>query len=1324
MAGSYNTFAAPPAANADYKTTAEDFPIAFNPLINDWDPDNDIDPSSVKIILSPLNGLASVNLTNGHITYVPSLNFYGYDTLQYEVCDLTGSCSSAYIYMTITSVNDPPVANADTVSIPENTSVTISPLSNDTDPENNINPASLNVIFGPFHGSYTINSSTGEITYAPDANYNGSDNIKYFIADSGGAVASNLIYITVTPVNRPPITKSDYVVINEDSPSITASPLTNDQDSDSNIDTSTLIISGPSNGIAAINGGIVTYTSNPNFNGLDTIYYTICDLGGLCASDTIFITVNPVNDAPTVNSDTVYVNENSSVIIDELNNDTDSENNINPSSVIIMQGPVHGTTIIDPLTGQITYEPDINYNGNDAIHYAVGDSIGLFGNNIIFIVVTPVNYAPITKTDYTTVNEDNSSVTGSPLGNDTDPDNNIDSSSLSIIGPSNGIAVVVSGGYITYAPNPNFNGTDTIYYTICDLGGLCASDTIIITINPINDAPITNSDTVYISENTLTTLYPLLNDIDIESSLDTSTLTIVLKAQNGKAQADTGVINYLPNPDYIGRDTIVYAVCDLGLPLPVKCSMDTIFIVVIPGNSYPRANVDSIITNEDTPVDIYPLANDTDPNNNIDQASLVITAGPMHGAATYDALTGIITYKPDPNFHGWDGFIYKINDTGSPVLYSYDTVFIQVLSVNDAPIANADTLIITEDTAFVAINPTMNDSDPDFNAIFISVIGSPTNGIFNLIGTNIIYTPFPNFYGNDTIIYQLCDLGTPSLCTIDTLFITVLSINDAPFSKSISITVAEDGIVQGSLFNIVSDVENNMDTASYVLLSGPLNGNASFDVATGIFSYEPNADFYGSDTLVYQICDAEIPSLCTINTIYITVLPVNDAPVILDAPGGTPMDTLFISISEDMSVNTCLDVIDVDFNLVDVVAGVSYTGNAIVTVAPTGDTCFTYTPYPNFNGLDLAGVLVCDGKAGCDTLYVIVQVNPVNDAPIAVDDAGNVLPNATITIDAQLNDIEVDGNPLTTTYATANNGSVVILNGDSLSYTPNPEFCGVDTITYTVCDVLGLCDQAIIVINVSYPDEDGDKIPDNVETVALDHDNDGTLNYLDIDSDNDGIPDAVEGGVADICVPAVIIDTDNDTKFDYLDSDSDADGIPDYYEAMGINSKPIDNDADGDGIDDVFDSDQGGVGLAYNPIDTDSDGLPDYRDPDSDGDTKLDIYEGTADCDDDGIPNYMDNDDECTMLTLPEAYSPNGDGVNDKFELVGIEAYAENEIIIFNRWGSEVYRKKGYANDWDGKASNAMGIITEEELPAGSYFYILKLGPGFETLKGHVYLQR
>ena len=94
-----------------------------------------------------------------------------------------------------------------------------------------------------------------------------------------------------------------------------------------------------------------------------------------------------------------------------------------------------------------------------------------------------------------------------------------------------------------------------------------------------------------------------------------------------------------------------------------------------------------------------------------------------------------------------------------------------------------------------------------------------------------------------------------------------------------------------------------------------------------------------------------------------------------------------------------------------------------------------------------------------------------------------------------------------------------------------------------------------------------------------------------------------------------------------------------------------------------------------------------------------------------------------TDFFIPEGFSPNGDGINDDFVIRGISNFPDNKFDIFNRWGNKVFEANPYKSTWDGKATKGIRV-GGDELPVGTYFYILDLGDGTPVYKGTIYLNR
>ncbi len=321
-------------------------------------------------------------------------------------------------------------------------------------------------------------------------------------------------------------------------------------------------------------------------------------------------------------------------------------------------------------------------------------------------------------------------------------------------------------------------------------------------------------------------------------------------------------------------------------------------------------------------------------------------------------------------------------------------------------------------------------------------------------------------------------------------------------------------------------------------------------------------------------------------------------------------------------------------------------GGATNTSAPCTGTCHSWNSnFGNVRTLNTWWVTHYDRDTVSFTLYY-------DCAPVAVNDSVIISRNIISIFDVQNNDNDVDNDALTTTIISGpQNGLAVLLNNDSILYTPTLNYIGYDSIVYSICDggspFPNYCDTAKVLI---YIECDDDGIIAAIEGTA-DTDGDGVDDVCDIDSDNDGITDAVEG----------IADIDGDGIPNFKDLDSDNDGIPDALEANVGVAPPGYNigtgrisgiDTDGDGLVDAVDE---APAVAYglgsisnlNNFDFDADGLSAPYDLDSDNDGLLDIYEGGGvDNDDNGrVDNFVDGngDGYSDLLTINPYVLTNSD---------------------------------------------------------------------------------
>ncbi len=541
--GNYNNAGsscnAPPVAVSDPVTTTEDGAITFNPLTNDTDPNNNINPASVMVVAASPNGVAGINPVTGEITFTPNANFNGTTTFTYSVCDLGTPvyCDTATVTVTVTAVNDAPVANNDTQTTPEDAPVTINVLANDTDVDGTLVPGTIDLdpatpgvqttftVAG--QGTFTVDPVTGVVTFTPVANFTGTTTpVTYQVCDNGTPLPAQCddatITVTVTAVNDAPVANNDTQTTPEDAP-VTINVLANDTDVDGTLVPGTIDLDPATPGVqttftVAGQGtftvdpvtGVVTFTPVANFTGTTTpVTYQVCDNGtplpAQCDDATITVTVTAVNDAPVANNDTQTTPEDAPVTINILANDTDVDGTLVPGTIDLDPATPgvqttftvagQGTFTVDPVTGVVTFTPVANFNGTTTpVTYQVCDNgtplPAQCDDATITVTVTPANDVPTITQGPVTTNED-APVVICPTVGDSDMGDVLTVSPCAV--PANGTLVSGPGNCVTFTPNPNFNGTQTVCIQVCDQTGACATVNVPVTVNAVNDAPVVNN---------------------------------------------------------------------------------------------------------------------------------------------------------------------------------------------------------------------------------------------------------------------------------------------------------------------------------------------------------------------------------------------------------------------------------------------------------------------------------------------------------------------------------------------------------------------------------------------------------------------------------------------------------------------------------------------------------------------------------------------------------------------------------------------------------------------------------------------------------------
>ncbi len=355
---------ASPVAVGDTAGVQEDSSVVVNVTANDNDPDGDV--LTVVSVTQPAHGTTAIEGTDS-IRYTPASDYSGSDVFSYTISDGRSGTASANVSVSVTPVNDLPVAVDDSTEVQENSTVLVNVTSNDSD----VDGDALTVlsVTASANGTVSVEGSDA-VRYTPTTDCSGSDSFTYTVSDGQGGTATAKVTVSVISlVNTPPVASNDTLVTAEDHAE-TVDVTANDSDPDTDL-LAVDSVTQPSHGTTVIqNSTTILYTPAADYFGSDSFSYFVSDGRGGSASATVSVTVTPVNDPPVAADDQASVMAGSSILIPVLVNDTDVDGDtLGVSQVGAAQ---HGQTAVEG-TDQVRYTPETGFVGTDTFTYQVSD---------------------------------------------------------------------------------------------------------------------------------------------------------------------------------------------------------------------------------------------------------------------------------------------------------------------------------------------------------------------------------------------------------------------------------------------------------------------------------------------------------------------------------------------------------------------------------------------------------------------------------------------------------------------------------------------------------------------------------------------------------------------------------------------------------------------------------------------------------------------------------------------------------------------------------------------------------------------------------------
>ena len=998
-------------------------------------------------------------------------------------------------------ISTPPVASNQSTEASEDTAVQITLTATDQDSQT----LTYTVVSAPANGS--LSGTAPNLTYRPNPDFTGVDTFTFQASDRVVNSNTATISITVTAVDDQALAAGQTVfTLQNQAVPVTLKAVDVDGDA-----LTYAVVSVPADGSLSGTAPDLTYTPTTDFTGSDTFTFKAND--GTSDSNTAvvsvitsppnllaFIVMGQVtnhNGKPSDSGWQVKVTNQTKSLIKQVT--TDVESKYRAIFIDTAQGGVVASAN-DQLRVQVL-DAGSNVIGQTDHLITVHNVARSLANINVQLVASR---AP-TASDQSVVTTEDASVQIKLMASDPDRD----ALTYAIVTPPQNGSFIGTAPQLIYLPQTNFNGSDTFTFKAND--GAIDSNiaTVSITITPVDNAPIADSQALTTSEDTALTITLIATEVDGQSL----TYVVVSQPSHGSLSGNVPNLTYMPQANFTGADAFTFRANDGNL----DSKTTTIAVKVTAVNDTPQAHNRWVSTYQDRAVAVGLTTTEVDG----DGLTYFLLSTPSNGALSGTAPN--LTYTPNPNYAGSDSFTFKVND--GIVDSNTATVSITVIAVNP-PQASSQSVQTAEDTP---LQITLSATDIDGDALTYTIVSQPSNGILSGLASNLTYTPGADFSGSDSFTFQtndgIVDGNTAAVS------ITVTAVDDVPVAESqLAYTIQNQAL---PITLTVKEVDG--DGLTYTIVSAPANGALSGTAPH--LTYTPTADFSGADSFTFKVNDGisdsntattsiiisrgHIPTFIVIgqvtnhngktsegglrvkvtNQTKSTVKEVNTEAngkyrvISIDTVGGgvvasandqlrievmdadgnvlgftdqliaahdianiyAEADVQFavsrkpevqnqsIATDEDTAVPIRLQAADIDRDPVTYALLSQPTSGILSGTAPN----LTYTPQGDFNGSDTFTFQANDGTIDSNIATVSIAISPINDSLVVQNQSIATHEDEARNITLAVTDVDGDG--LTSIIDQPSNG---ILSGTApnLAYTPNPDFNGSDAFTFQTSD--------------------------------------------------------------------------------------------------------------------------------------------------------------------------------------------------------------------------------------------------------------------------------
>ncbi|CAB3713424.1 Ig-like domain-containing protein [Achromobacter spanius] len=1081
-----------------------------------------IDGNAVMVGTPVAVANGSVTLkADGTLDFAPAANYNGSTSFTYTVTS-GGATETATVTITVTSVADAPVAMDPAVpgqvfdpatgnyaiSLNEDGAFTGQVSAVDGDGDTLVygvnNPAT--------HGMVTVDSATGVYTYIPTADYYGADSFIISIDDGEGNVILSTISVTVAAVVD---IANDAITTNEDT-TVNIAVVGNDSFENAGraitaIDGNAVLVGTP---VAVANGsvtlkadGTLDFTPTTDFNGPTSFTYTVTS-GGATETATVTVTVTAVADVPTTVDPAVpgqtfdAATGNYAISLNEDGAFTGQVSAVDGDGDTLTYGvsnpALHGMVAVDPATGAYTYTPTADYYGADSFIISIDDGEGNVTQSTVSVTVAAVVDI---DNDAITTNED-TTVNLAVVGNDSFENAGRSITAIDGIAVMVGTPVAVANGSVTlkadgsldFTPTTDFNGPTSFTYTVTS-GGAVETATVTVTVTAVADVPVTVDPAIPGQTfDPATGNYAINLNEDgafngqvsaVDGDGDPLTYGVDTPATHGMVTVDpvTGAYTYTPTADYYGTDSFIISIDDGMGNISLSTVTVTVAAVVDIAN-------DTVTTNEDTPVNIAVVGNDSFENAGrsitaIDGNAILvdIPVAVANGSVTLKA-DGTLDFAPAANYNGSTSFTYTVTSGGAT---ETATVTVTVTAVVDVPMpvdpavpgqtfdpATGNYAVSTTEDAAVSGQVLAVDGDGD--TLTYSVGAVPTHGSVTVDAATgaYTYTPTADYNGSDNFIISIDD-GEGNV-TQSTVSVTVAAVVDV---ASDTITTTEDttvniAVLGNDSFENAGRSITAIDGIAAVVGTPVAVANGSVTLKPdGTLDFAPATDYNGSTSFTYTVTSGGVTESASVT---VTVTAVADVPMTVDpaVPGQTfdpATGNYAVSTVEDMAVNGQVSAVDGDGDTLTYGVNTPATHGTVTVDSATG--AYTYTPTADYYGADSFIISIDDGTGNISLSTVTVTVAAMVDI---TSDTITTNEDTTVNIAVLGNDsfenagrsiTTIDGNAVVVgTPVAVANGSVTLKADGTLDFAPAANYNGSTSFTYTVTSG-GAVETATVTVTVT-----------------------------------------------------------------------------------------------------------------------------------------------------------------------------------------------------------------------------------------------------------------